>query len=110
MAVGGETVAETEMADHGAALDTLFPHLPDSDRIERVVAPCQSTPADVPWPRLIVRAYAVEGERDGVGVGVGRRRRVELHVQWRRTVLRRRPSERRNAGSRAYTRRRDDDQ
>lgn len=36
VAVGGKTVTETEMADHGAALDTLFPHLPDRDRIERV--------------------------------------------------------------------------
>jgi len=36
VAVDGKTVTETEMADHGAALDTLFPRLPDRERIERV--------------------------------------------------------------------------
>ncbi|HKJ09648.1 MAG TPA: acetate kinase, partial [Gammaproteobacteria bacterium] len=36
VAVDGQTVAETEMADHGAALDALFPRLPDRERIERV--------------------------------------------------------------------------
>ncbi|MGA7802625.1 MAG: acetate/propionate family kinase [Gammaproteobacteria bacterium] len=34
--VDGDTVAETEMADHTSALDALLPRLPDHERIERV--------------------------------------------------------------------------
>ncbi|MEJ2686028.1 MAG: acetate/propionate family kinase [Gammaproteobacteria bacterium] len=36
VAVDGETAAETEMADHGSALESLFPRLPEPERIDRV--------------------------------------------------------------------------